>query len=182
MIDNSKLPAVLAVGLVLLLLAGMISCRSQEERPAPENRFPPREMAAFALPALPGGETVASDRFRDRVMLVTFFATWCQACLEEIETMKKLQRAYSGRGLVVLGISVDAGDTNAMANLIRQAEISYPVLQGNEAIRKNFGPISVIPTAFLVNRQGMIVRKYVGNLARRSLGRDIEEMLEGSEE
>ena len=134
-------------------------------------------MPSFALPAAVGGQVVASETYRGRAVLITFFATWCPSCLQEIPTLKQLQAKYGEMGFAVVALSVDEGGTAAVGRLVEQAGITYPVLMADSATTRDFGNVVAVPTSFLVNRSGHVVKKYPGPMVRTLLERDIAAVL-----
>ncbi len=134
-------------------------------------------MPEFSLSSAVDGKTVSSDTFKDKVLLITFFATWCPPCRQEIPTLIQLQNELGPQGFSVLGISVDEGGPGIVAKLVKQDNINYPVLMSDSATPNNFGGIAGIPTSFLINRQGEVVKKYPGFVPHKLLQRDIEALL-----
>lgn len=134
-------------------------------------------MPAFALPAAIDGVVVASENYRGKAMLITFFATWCPPCLQEIPTLKELHAKFHQQGFAVVALSVDEGGPDPVARLVRRASINYPVLMADRTTTRNFGDVVALPTSFLVNKNGQVVKKYPGYASRPLLEKDIESVL-----
>ena len=134
-------------------------------------------MPPFALPAAVDGQVVASEAFRGRALLITFFATWCPSCLQEIPTLVQLHKKFGDRGFAIIALSIDEGGATAVARLVERAGITYPVLMANSTTTRDFGNVVAVPTSFLVNRSGHVVKKYPGPLPRALLERDIAAVL-----
>jgi len=134
-------------------------------------------MPAFSLPDVVSGKTVSSEEFKGKGLLVVFFATWCPPCRQEIPTLIKLQNDYRNKGFSVIGLSVDEGGPKIVAQLVKKTKINYPVLMADRSTAGNFGGITGVPTAFLVNRKGHVVKKYPGAVPHAILERDIKEVL-----
>ena len=132
------------------------------------------KMPAFSLPSAVDNKKVSSKSFTNKVLLVTFFATWCPPCREEIPTLKKLQKQLGDKGFSVLAFSVDEGGKEIVKTLMSQEHINYPVLMANKALMKGFGGISGIPTSFLVSRKGEILRTYAGYIPYKLLKKHID--------
>ena len=135
-------------------------------------------MPQFALPSAVDGQAVSSDTVKGKVLLVTFFATWCPPCMQEIPTLIKLQDELKAKNFSVVGLSVDGGGAKVVAKLVKRQKINYPVLMANAQVAQKFGGIPGIPTSFLVNRQGNIVKSYPGYVPHKLLKRDIEAIME----
>ena len=134
-------------------------------------------MPPFSLPTAVGGQVVASETYRGQAVLITFFATWCPSCLQEIPTLKQLQAQCGKQGFAVVALSVDEGGAAAVARLVEQAGITYPVLMADRGTTRDFGNVVAVPTSFLINRSGHVVRKYPGPMPRTLLERDIAAVL-----
>ncbi len=155
--------------LFCLLVAGIGS-------PAPGRAAVP--LPAFSLPSVTTGEPIASDTFHDKALLITFFATWCPPCRQEIPTLIQLQKEFGPQGFSVIGMSVDEDGSRVVAKLIKETGINYPVVLADRSIQAKFGGINGIPTSFLVNRRGHVVRKYPGFIPHALLQRDIQDILQ----
>jgi peroxiredoxin len=135
------------------------------------------QMPAFRLPSLTDNTMVDTAELKGQVLLVTFFATWCPPCIQEIPTLNSLQESLQGKGFTVLGLSVDENGTDLLLKLIEKYEIAYPVVLADLELAKAFGGVSGIPVTFLVNREGEIVKKYLGYVEHDVLEGDIKTLL-----
>lgn len=97
--------------------------------------------------------------------------------MEEIPLLKKLQDKYGDQEFSILAIAVDRENELGLKNLIMKQKINYTVLLADEAVKKDFGGIAILPTMFLVSREGILLKKYSGHIERDSLGRDIKQIL-----
>jgi thiol-disulfide isomerase/thioredoxin len=138
-----------------------------------------RQMPVFSLPSLITDDSITtSESLKGKVVLVSFFASWCRSCLEEIPLLKKIQNKFGTENFAVVAMAIDYENTVGIKNLIQKQKINYQVLQTDEATKENFGGIVVLPTMFLVNREGLLLKKYFGYIERNSLVRDIRQTLE----
>ncbi len=135
------------------------------------------DMPAFALPTALDGKIVKSETFKGKAMLITFFATWCPPCRQEIPVLKKLHRKYGEQGFAVIGLSVDEAGPKVVAKLVKQETINYPVVMADRSTARKFGGIVGIPTSFLVNKEGHVVKKYPGYIPHGMLEKDIKSVL-----
>lgn len=135
-------------------------------------------MPEFALDsAADSGKIVNSKEFQGKVLLVSFFATWCPPCRQEIPEFIALQKELADKGFSVVGISIDEGGKEAVKKLIELEQINYPVLMATESVLSGFGGISGIPTSFLINRKGSVVKSYPGYVQHQLVKEDIEQVL-----
>ena len=135
------------------------------------------KMPDFVLPNALDGKEVSSEIFEGKALLVTFFATWCPPCVEEIPELISLQKTYEKDGFYVLGLSVDQGGTKAVKKLIKKQAINYPVLMADPQVMQDFGGVYGIPVSFLVNKNGNVVKKYTGYIAKSVLEKDLKKVL-----
>lgn len=168
---------------VVLMALSLVGCSNQSERESGlagvvDISAEGRQMPAFNLPSpLSEDALTSSQSFKGKVVLVSFFASWCRSCLEEIPLLKKLQNRFADKDFVLLAMAVDKENKSGLKNLIQKQKINYPVLLADEAVKKDFGGIAILPTMFLVDRQGKLYKKYSGHIKRDSLIRDIQQSL-----
>lgn len=136
-----------------------------------------RKMPSFKLEDVTTGKMVDSKTFKGKSLLITFFATWCPPCIQEIPNLIDLQKKYGPRNFSVLGLSVDQEGKEVVKDLVTRKKINYPVLMADNAVTRNFGGVYGIPTSFLVNSKGKVVKKYTGYVPHSVLVRDIEKII-----
>lgn len=134
-------------------------------------------MPEFVLKSVVDGSAVESRSFSGKVLLISFFATWCPPCIEEIPTFIELQTSYAEDGFSVVALSVDQGGAEVVASLVEKKKINYPVLMADEETMESFGGVYGVPVSFLVNMEGNVVKKYPGYVPKSILQKDIQSML-----
>ena len=116
---------------------------------------------AFTLPAR-GGGSVDLASFKDHVVVVNFWATWCPPCVAEMPSMDRLHRALSRDGLVVLGVSVDE-DEAALGAFVAKAGLTLKVLRDpGGAVASGAYRATGYPETFVIDAAGVIKETYVG--------------------
>jgi cytochrome c biogenesis protein CcmG/thiol:disulfide interchange protein DsbE len=130
----------------------------------------------FTLPAVDGSMVSMSD-YSGKVVLVDFWATWCPPCQEMIPVLSKLHKDYSGKGLVILGVSLDKDGLGVLGSFVHDNMIPYKVVMGDNRISNAFGGVSSIPTLYMVNREGRLVRKLTGYHSYRQLEEQVKRYL-----
>jgi peroxiredoxin len=122
------------------------------------------------------GHTLTLSRYRGKVILLDFWATWCDPCREEIPRFVELQNKYRDRGLQIIGISMD--DTSGpVRDFYRQFKMNYPVALGNAKIGELYGGVLGLPIAFLIDREGRIYAKHIGATEISVLENEIKALL-----
>jgi peroxiredoxin len=134
-------------------------------------------MPSFSLSSAQDGKTVASDDFKGKTLLITFFTTWCPPCRQEIPSLIQLQNDYAAKGFSVIGLSMDEKGASVVAKLIEKESINYPVLMADSKTARDFGGIVGVPTSFLVNSEGEVVKRYPGYVPHSLLEKDINSIL-----
>ena len=130
----------------------------------------------FALTNL-AGTTVRLSDFKGKIVLLDFWATWCAPCREEIPGFIQLQKQYSGRGFTVLGIALDDDGAAVVRPLAQKLGVNYPLVIGNTQVAASYGGIQAVPTAFLIGRDGRILKTFVGPRGKSEWERTIQRAL-----
>ncbi len=135
-------------------------------------------MPAFSLENVKTGEEVASDTFAGKSLLITFFATWCPPCIQEIPNLIEVQNEFGPKKFSVVALSVDQGGSTLVKKLVEKKKINYPVMMADSRVTSDFGGVYGIPTSFLVNSRGNVVKKYTGYIPHSVLIKDIKQVLQ----
>lgn len=123
------------------------------------------------------GKTVKLSDFRGKVVILNFWATWCMPCRVEIPHFVELQKQYGDRGLAIIGVSLDEQGPEVVKKFVKQIGMNYLVVTGNEKIVAAYGGIEGIPTTFVIDRKGRIVRGYIGYNDKAVFEKEIQSLL-----
>ena len=150
--------------LLLAALLPLVGCGGKEEpgigvkfdvgKPAPD----------FDLPDLDGNKVDLSS-MKGKVLILDFWATWCPPCKEEIPHLVRLQSKYRDQGLQIVGLSLDAGGAKDVKPFAEEHDVNYTMLIANDETARAYGGVSMIPTTFVVDRSGVVVKRFIGYTA-----------------
>jgi thiol-disulfide isomerase/thioredoxin len=129
----------------------------------------------FTLPRLDGQDLRLSS-YRGKVVLLDFWATWCDPCREETPHFVELQQAYGDRGLQIIGVSMD-DSPDPVRPFYQQFHMNYPVVMGTAKTGELYGGVLGLPIAFLIGRDGPIYAKHVGATDPAVFEKDIKILL-----
>ena len=107
------------------------------------------------------GQRVELSSYRGKVVLLDFWATWCDPCRDEIPHFIELQDKYREPGLQVIGVSMDDGP-EPVREFSRRFKMNYPVVLGNANTGELYGGVLGLPMAFLIGRDGRIRARHIG--------------------
>lgn len=139
-----------------------------------------QEAAPLSIEHLDGRKETTEAFFsgkQGKILLVNFWATWCPYCRKEISAFEEIDRKYRDQGVEVIGISLDAEGMRAAKPYVEKNDISYLIVSGGEDVPLAFGGVQGLPTTFLVNRKGELVRSFVGMAGAKKYAQEIEEWL-----
>jgi thiol-disulfide isomerase/thioredoxin len=126
-------------------------------------RFSPdnlRTVPHLSLTDLNGSAIHTAD-YKNKVVLVNFWAAWCIPCAEEVPQFIALQKKYRGQGLQVIGFSVD-DDAQELHSFYRKYQMNYPVVPSDIKLADAFGGVLGLPTTFVIGRDSRIHTKHNG--------------------
>jgi len=130
---------------------------------------------AISLTDIDGKKLELSD-YKGKVVVLDFWATWCDPCRVEIPGLIEMQDKYARQGFSVLGISLD--DTaEPVVMFYKQFRINYPVAVGNPRVGELYGGILGLPTTFVIGRDGRIYAKHVGAVDVSVIEDEVEQLL-----
>jgi cytochrome c biogenesis protein CcmG/thiol:disulfide interchange protein DsbE len=129
----------------------------------------------FAVTDLDGRRLALAD-LKGKVVLVDFWATWCEPCRVEIPAFVSLQSRYGPQGLQIVGISLD-DDAAPVREFYEHYHMNYPVALGSAALAEQFGGILGLPVAFVIDRGGRIRAKNVGQTEAAVFENEIKGLL-----
>ena len=151
-----------------IVLLSLVAFMNLESRAELNNSFMMKDLA--------GKEHHLSD-YHGKWVLVNYWATWCPPCLDEIPDLVSLHENKKSKDLVVLGVAVDYKSELEVRNFVDDMLISYPVILGNSKIYSQYGAPEILPTTYLYNPQGKLVKVKRGQISKQY----IEQLMKSNE-
>lgn len=160
--------------LICLLVVSLSSCDGGGKK-ASEDVTVGSKSPTFSLKSL-DGVTVKSGSYEGNIVILNFWATWCQPCRKEIPVLKQLAERSEAK---VVGIALDQEGLKTVKPFVEQNGINYMVLLGNEDVFRRFNGFA-IPYTLVLDLKGEIVKIYRGPATQESLEQDLEKIRQAS--
>jgi peroxiredoxin len=147
-----KKKLILSAALAVMVAAAAASLLAARSAGAPEVRF-----------ATLAGERLTTSDLKGKVVLVNFWATSCVSCVKEMPKMVETYKKFAPRGYDMIAVAMSYDHPNQVAQFAAARGLPFKVaLDGDGAIAKGFGEVRATPMSFLIDREGRIVKRYLG--------------------
>lgn len=167
---TSKTSRLLAPALLALALAGGAYLAYQS--------LGARETAPRVDYVLLDGKKANSSQWRGQVMLVNFWATSCVSCVKKMPMLISTHQRYKDRGFDTLAVAMQYDPPAFVAQFAATRQLPFSVAIDNQGhIARGFGGVTVTPTTLLIDQQGRIHQRLVGEISEAELHRLIDELL-----
>lgn len=176
------------------LLGGLAACESDDETSpadAPRTSAEAKSGTSYKTDPVPApdltmttldGQEINLAQQKGKVVLVNFWATWCAPCRKEIPDLIDLYDEHKSDGLMVVGVALDEEGTEVVAPFAEREKINYPiVIDTTETIEAKFDAMYGLPTTYVVNPEGKIVRRILGIFPIDKMKPELLEMLQSGD-
>ena len=186
----------IVVTVALLITATALADRATrvpKQNPSSENTgapVPTEKVAGLPAPQLTlkdlDGKDVSLSEYKGKVVLVNFWATWCEPCRIEIPWLIEMQKQYGPKGFVILGIALDEEGKSVVAPFVAKERfevngqmlpMSYKILIGNDDAADKFGGLFGYPTSVLISRDGKQIKRVTGMISQDEMSKAVESQL-----
>jgi thiol-disulfide isomerase/thioredoxin len=123
-----------------------------------------------------GGKKLDLADYKGKVVVLDFWATWCEPCRMEIPGLVAMQDKYAKQGFSVIGISMD-DEPGPVVEFYREFKMNFPVAVGNQRIGELYGGVFGLPTTFLIGRDGRIYAKHTGAVGSSVIEDEVQQLL-----
>jgi peroxiredoxin len=139
----------LAVVAVAIAVAGYFAFGGQQQAPA----------ATFTLLS---GQKISTADLKGKVYLVNFWATSCETCMQEMPQMVDTYNRFKGQGLEFVAVAMNYDAPMYVVNYAQTRQLPFKVAMDDGSAAKQFGNVQLTPTTFVIDRNGKILKRYVG--------------------
>ncbi|MBP8255865.1 MAG: redoxin domain-containing protein [Opitutaceae bacterium] len=162
-----RLPTFALLSVLACNLTLISGCRDRGISPAPVVTEQAFSIAPeWRLKDLAGAEVTLSQ-FKGKVVIVDFWATWCPPCRAEMPFYVNLYKRLANRGLVIVGISLDAQGPGVVKKFVDSNGITYPIVMGDEDVTAAY-KVELMPSTFVVDREGRIRHSKIGAVSNEA--------------
>jgi cytochrome c biogenesis protein CcmG/thiol:disulfide interchange protein DsbE len=116
-----------------------------------------------------------------KLVLLNFWAPWCAPCKVEMPWFVDFYRRYRSRGLEVIGVAVDFGRQEEVARFVKERNVDYPILFGNNDVADRYGGLHFLPYTVLIDSAGQIKKTVVGSTSKPEFEDLIKQALPGAD-
>ncbi len=160
--NQSKKKIFLPIAIILILIVGaLMVIKASVHKEAHLNSQPVEmvegaEVPNFELTGLDGNKKKLSD-LPHKVMLLNFWATWCEACMEEMPSMVALRDKYAPQGFEILAINVDENPSQVVPSIVKSMKIQFPIFTDPGNILAEMFDVHAIPLSVIINKNRKIL-------------------------
>lgn len=157
-LPNWFLIGILAIVVVAIVISIVIGQKEKYSPIVPGSTAPD-----FTLPDLKGKMVSLSD-YRDKVVFINFWATWCKPCREEMPSMERLYRFLKSKGapFEILAVSIDSEGPDVVDNFRKEFNLTFPILHDMKGRIKEVYKTTGVPESFIVDQNGVVAQKVIG--------------------
>jgi peroxiredoxin len=123
------------------------------------------------------GSPIKLSAYKGKVVLLDFWATWCHGCKVEIPWYVEFQNKYRDDGLTAIGVSMDDDGWKSVKPFLKEHQLSYPVVIGNQDLANRYGGLTSLPMTLLIDRSGKIAESHAGVVDKDAFENKIKALL-----
>lgn len=138
----------------------------------------PAAYATLVAEDLRGGE-LRFDSVAGEILIIDFWATWCGPCITEIPHYNAIDADYGDKGVSLIGLTVESGTAEEVLEWMSSDpsyQMNYPLVMSNDELMEVFGPVFGFPTTLLIDKDGSVVKRWIGAAPKKS--EQIRELLD----
>jgi thiol-disulfide isomerase/thioredoxin len=117
------------------------------------------------------GHPQALKQYAGKIVVLNFWATWCEPCREEMPELSQLNDAYKNKNVIVMGVAID--DVGAVSNFVKETKVSYPLfaadMEGMQYATNLGNDKDVLPYTVIIKADGTAAKTYFGRVTKSLL-------------
>jgi peroxiredoxin len=115
---------------------------------------------------------------KGKIVIVVFWAAWSPESQQEVRELNSLNNQYKDQNVIVVGISVDEGGAERISGFVQSNGLGYPILIADTDIKSAYGGIGKLPSTFVIDQKGNIVKEYLGYRGGHLIDLDVKKLLQ----
>lgn len=115
-----------------------------------------KDVPEFELNRLDGSKIALSD-LKHKVMMINFWATWCEACIEEMPSIVALREKYASKGFEVLGVAVDENPQEVVPPMTKKFKMNFPIFTDKQGTLSELFDVHAIPLTVIINQDKKVL-------------------------
>ena len=164
--SNRKKVFIPIVVILVLIVGALMAVKASVHKEAslatqPVELIEGAELANIELVKIDGGKVHLSD-LPHKVMMINFWATWCEACMEEMPSLVSLRDEYASKGFEILGINVDENPQQAAPSVVKKMGIKFPIYTDKSNALAEMFDVHAIPLTIVIDKNRKILQVEAG--------------------
>ena len=157
--------AILIAGFTIFLAIGVMGTTTATSRSGKE--LVGKKAPSFVAPKV-GGQLVSLENYKNRPLVLNFWASWCPPCRDETPGMERIWRKYEDQGVVILGINVQDGEKEAERYISEFGVTFSNALDLDGSITVDYG-VTGLPVTFFIDNDSVVTGRWVGSISEDRL-------------
>jgi len=161
---------------IFLILISVLFANHQSQKE--QQAVAPAPLIDFSLADL-RGEITPISKWRGKILIINFWATWCPPCLKEIPDFIALQNEYADKNVQFIGIAIDTSEL--VADYLTFIDINYPILmaevEGQQLAKQLGNVVNAVPFTIVVNANNEIIYRHPGELSKTKIRQIIDPLV-----
>lgn len=164
---------ILIAGFTTFLAIGVLGTSTATGRSGKE--LVGKKTPFFVAPKV-GGQLISLEDYKERPLILNFWASWCPPCRDETPGMERVWRKYKDEGVIILGINVQDGEKEAERYISEFGVTFSNALDLDGSITVDYG-ITGLPVTFFINKKGFVIGRWVGSISEDKLDNRVSSLI-----